>query len=66
VLGDESESVVDMDAAKKGLECTNHPVDTPFHGIHPEAGPSRLFSDLVNSFHALFKRGQLLLLLCQI
>jgi hypothetical protein len=63
VVGDESESVVDMDPAKEGLECTSEPGDTPFHGVHPEAGASRLFGDLVETLHAVLEHSQAFLML---
>lgn len=51
VVGDQPESVVDLNPAKEGLKCTGEPVDTPFHGIHPLAGASGLFGDLVQFLH---------------
>jgi hypothetical protein len=43
----ESEPIVDADSAKEGFQCTGKPVHVAFHGIHPLAGASRLFGNLV-------------------
>lgn len=55
---DESEPVVDLDAAKEGLECTGNPMHTPFHGVHALARPGRLFSHLVEGLHLLLEQGE--------
>jgi hypothetical protein len=66
VVGHQSESVVDVNPAKEGFECTRETGDIPLHGVHPEAGAGRYFGNLVQSLHALFKRSQALLVLCRI
>jgi hypothetical protein len=67
VVRHESESVVDLDAAKEGFECIGEPIDTPFDGVHPHAGASCLQGDLVQRLDLLFKHSKsLAVLLCDI
>ena len=60
MVGDQPESVVDLDPAKEGLECAMEPAHVTFQ---PACAATYLFSDFVESLHALLKPRQALLML---
>jgi hypothetical protein len=60
VVRDQSEPIVDLDAAKGGLKCTGKPVHVGLHDVHPPAGVRRHRSNLFKPLHAIFKRGKAL------
>jgi len=61
VVRDQSERAVDVNPVEERFS-----VHIPFHGIHPLAGVSGLFSYLVKFLDPLLKHSQALLMFCQI